>query len=104
MGLDPENAEVVACCPGAALACDSTAADFICLTTGTISMVESPCIRNCCLDPQDVCLGCGRHIDEITGWHQASDDERQQIKQRAAERVQQRDALLLKRRVAARPE
>ena len=28
----------------------------------------SPCVRNCCLDEQDTCLGCFRHLDEITGW------------------------------------
>jgi uncharacterized protein len=25
----------------------------------------SPCIRNCCLDAAEVCLGCGRHLQEI---------------------------------------
>ncbi len=34
--------------------------------------VESPCIRHCCLDNNDVCLGCFRSIDEITGWSQAN--------------------------------
>jgi predicted Fe-S protein YdhL (DUF1289 family) len=32
------------------------------------STVESPCVRNCCLNEKDVCLGCFRHIDEIIGW------------------------------------
>ena len=32
------------------------------------SSVESPCVRNCCLNEKDVCLGCFRHIDEIVGW------------------------------------
>lgn len=32
--------------------------------------VESPCIRNCCLDDNDICLGCFRHLDEITTWQQ----------------------------------
>jgi len=30
--------------------------------------IPSPCVRNCCLNAKDICLGCGRHIDEITGW------------------------------------
>ena len=29
------------------------------------TQVPSPCVRNCCLDENDVCMGCGRHIDEI---------------------------------------
>ncbi len=41
--------------------------------------VRSPCISNCCLDDKDICLGCFRHIDEITGWHNASNDQRLQI-------------------------
>jgi len=30
--------------------------------------IESPCIRNCCLDENDICLGCFRSINEITQW------------------------------------
>jgi predicted Fe-S protein YdhL (DUF1289 family) len=30
--------------------------------------VASPCVRNCCLNADDVCLGCFRHIDEILAW------------------------------------
>lgn len=52
-------------------------------------MIDNPCVRNCCLDQSDICLGCGRHVDEITGWHQATDQEKQQILQKAAERLQQ---------------
>ena len=52
--------------------------------------VASPCIRTCCLD-DDVCLGCGRHLCEITGWLQADDDERRAILARAAERRRLRD-------------
>ncbi len=55
-------------------------------------MIDNPCIRNCCLDQADICLGCGRHVDEITGWHQATDAEKQQILQKAAARLQQREA------------
>lgn len=41
--------------------------------------LASPCVRNCCLDHQDVCLGCGRTLDEILAWHDASDALKQQI-------------------------
>ena len=30
--------------------------------------VKSPCIRNCCLDENDICLGCFRSVEEITSW------------------------------------
>ena len=41
--------------------------------------VRSPCRRNCCLDERDVCMGCGRSIDEILRWNEASDTEREEI-------------------------
>jgi len=40
---------------------------------------NSPCIRNCCLDECDICLGCFRHIDEIVAWRSYSDKEREQV-------------------------
>ena len=42
-------------------------------------LVESPCIRVCTLDDDDVCLGCFRDIAEICAWSGASDDERRLI-------------------------
>ena len=39
-------------------------------------LLESPCVRNCCLDEQDICLGCFRSITEITQWALVSDQER----------------------------
>jgi uncharacterized protein len=41
--------------------------------------VKSPCVRNCCLDDQDICIGCLRSIDEIVGWSQFNLDEKQQV-------------------------
>jgi predicted Fe-S protein YdhL (DUF1289 family) len=51
-------------------------------------MITSPCVSNCCLDDEDVCLGCYRHVDEITGWHSADNQRRLQI----LENTQQRKA------------
>ncbi|WP_226565065.1 DUF1289 domain-containing protein [Shewanella chilikensis] len=48
--------------------------------------VDSPCIRHCCLDLQDVCLGCFRTLEEILAWHQATDSERQTILERCRQR------------------
>ena len=35
--------------------------------------MESPCIRNCCLRDDDICMGCYRSLDEIKGWSAASE-------------------------------
>jgi uncharacterized protein len=29
---------------------------------------NSPCVRNCCLDDDLICLGCFRSLDEIKEW------------------------------------
>ena len=50
--------------------------------------VQSPCVRNCCLNEKDICLGCFRSIDEITGWNHASNDERLQILENISQRKQ----------------
>ncbi len=42
-------------------------------------IITSPCISNCCLDEKDICMGCFRHIDEITGWHSANNKKREEI-------------------------
>jgi len=52
--------------------------------------VESPCVRNCCLDTDDICMGCYRSIDEITGWNAASLEEKNEILVRAQERKENR--------------
>jgi len=54
--------------------------------------VPSPCVRNCCLDEADVCLGCGRTIDEILRWQKATNDEREVIVRDAAVRRARRVA------------
>jgi len=56
--------------------------------------LPSPCVRNCCLDEHEICLGCGRSLDEIKDWGSAPDPVRQQILERAASRRAKRDAQL----------
>ena len=29
---------------------------------------ESPCVRNCCLNDDDICMGCFRSLEEIKQW------------------------------------
>jgi predicted Fe-S protein YdhL (DUF1289 family) len=49
----------------------------------------SPCIRVCRLDSRDVCVGCGRTLDEIARWSQLKVDEQRAISAIAALRRQQ---------------
>ncbi|WP_308705277.1 DUF1289 domain-containing protein [Pseudomonas sp. N040] len=35
-------------------------------------------MRNCCLDDEDICVGCGRSLGEILEWY-AADNERRQV-------------------------
>lgn len=50
----------------------------------------SPCIRNCCLDLQDTCIGCLRTLQEIRDWHTATTEEKISILERCAARRQAR--------------
>ncbi len=52
----------------------------------------SPCVRMCCLDDRDICLGCFRSLDEIREWHQATDGRRRLIVEQAQRRRQLRDS------------
>ena len=53
---------------------------------GTGNSVQSPCIRNCCLDDDLICLGCFRSIEEIKEWSLAGNERRREILQHAKER------------------
>lgn len=41
--------------------------------------VESPCIRNCCLDDNDICVGCYRSLVEITRWSLVNESTKAEI-------------------------
>ena len=43
--------------------------------------IKSPCIRQCCLDTDDVCVGCYRTITEIMDWHQSTQNQKKDKKQ-----------------------
>jgi predicted Fe-S protein YdhL (DUF1289 family) len=47
-------------------------------------------VRDCCLDEAEVCMGCGRTLQEILRWHAASGDEREAILALAKTRVAER--------------
>lgn len=56
----------------------------------------SPCVRQCCLDEADVCMGCGRTLREILDWQAADPAEKGAIRARAEARCEDR-----RRRLAA---
>lgn len=51
-----------------------------------MATVESPCVRNCCLDDSDICVGCYRSLMEITRWSLVDDDTKALILVAAAAR------------------
>lgn len=44
-----------------------------------MAVITSPYVRAYCLDKQDVCLGCGRTVEETIRWGDAGDAEKRQI-------------------------
>jgi predicted Fe-S protein YdhL (DUF1289 family) len=50
--------------------------------------VQSPCVRNCCLDDSLVCLGCSRSLDEIKEWGLVDSERRRAILLNASQRSQ----------------
>jgi predicted Fe-S protein YdhL (DUF1289 family) len=54
--------------------------------TETAGFVQSPCIRNCCLGDDLVCVGCFRSLEEIKDWGGVDNHRRQIILQNARQR------------------
>jgi predicted Fe-S protein YdhL (DUF1289 family) len=52
--------------------------------------IDAPCVRNCCLDEQDICMGCGRSFTEIQQWHGMTGQQRSELLEIAAQRRQAR--------------
>jgi len=48
--------------------------------------INSPCVRHCCLDDNDVCLGCFRSLEEIKQWQAASKKQKRIILTKVASR------------------
>lgn len=54
----------------------------------TVEAVPSPCILVCTLDARsDICLGCGRTLDEIGEWASAAPERQRKIVADAARRL-----------------
>ena len=50
----------------------------------------SPCVRNCCLDEANVCMGCGRSLEEIVRWATTNDADKTAILARSRARLAER--------------
>jgi predicted Fe-S protein YdhL (DUF1289 family) len=57
---------------------------------------QSPCISICVLDEEDICQGCFRNAAEITDWFMATAQEKQDILDRATERLSASRTIFLK--------
>lgn len=53
--------------------------------------VQSPCIDNCCLNNEKICLGCFRSIMEIAQWSQMSEKMRLDVLHKAENRSKAHD-------------
>jgi hypothetical protein len=43
-----------------------------------VDVVESPCINVCKIE-NDVCIGCGRTLEEIAHWLEMTDADKEQV-------------------------
>jgi predicted Fe-S protein YdhL (DUF1289 family) len=49
-------------------------------------MIDSPCVKICELDRDDVCVGCGRTRAEIAGWTSMSEPQKAKVVELAERR------------------
>jgi predicted Fe-S protein YdhL (DUF1289 family) len=53
--------------------------------------IQSPCVRNCCLDDDLTCLGCFRSLEEIKEWGIVDSHRRRIILRNAQQRREARE-------------
>jgi predicted Fe-S protein YdhL (DUF1289 family) len=63
------------------------------MNTPPLDPLASPCVRNCCLDEDNVCMGCGRSLQEIVAWGTSSNSDKAAILERSRERARSRERL-----------
>jgi len=56
--------------------------------------IPSPCVRNCCLDNAEICLGCFRSLTEILLWNRATQIQKRAILAQSLSRKNSREAAL----------
>jgi len=67
------------------------ASEFDSRTEADKESLASPCIRICCLDDENVCLGCFRTLDEIKDWTSTDNPGRALVLQNCAQRREEHD-------------
>ncbi|MBJ7554547.1 DUF1289 domain-containing protein [Marinomonas spartinae] len=55
--------------------------------------IQTPCVRQCCLNDKDICIGCHRSLQDILDWHTVDDTNRRRILERAENRKQHQPIL-----------
>ena len=53
------------------------------------SAIESPCISICRYE-DEICAGCGRTVDEVVGWYDMTDKQKQAVLTRLDEKIEDR--------------
>jgi uncharacterized protein len=53
----------------------------------TQPVVKSPCTSVCALDERDVCIGCYRTAEEISGWSTMTPEQQRQVVAQALARA-----------------
>jgi len=56
---------------------------------GNSTKVITPCVGQCDLDENNICIGCYRSSSEITGWLDKSEDEKLSIVIRCKQKIAQ---------------
>ncbi len=56
-----------------------------------LAPVASPCVRRCALDQDEVCVGCGRTLEDIRQWRTMSEAQRAECVAQAEVRRHERD-------------
>lgn len=54
--------------------------------------INKPCIRRCCLNEEDVCLGCFRTFDDMLQWNKANSTEKMKMLQKAGQRKKEHNS------------
>lgn len=48
-----------------------------------MSDIHKPCIRKCCLNEKDICLGCFRTYNDMLAWRNVSIQDKKEMLQKA---------------------
>jgi len=48
-----------------------------------MSDINKPCIRKCCLNEDEVCLGCFRTFNDMLVWNKASNQDKKEMLEKA---------------------